>query len=101
ALILYALDREASLQSWQRCLIVIGIALPRITGAAVLAHVAPIVMVPILWMACTTPCRPHPTRRADRTLPLKKDWPPRGTQLTTGTPARELADRQVAVCGAK
>jgi hypothetical protein len=63
ALILYALDREASLQSWQRCLIVIGIALPRITGVPVLAHVAPIVMVSILWMACTTRGRDAPAPR--------------------------------------
>jgi hypothetical protein len=54
ALTLYALDREASLQSWQRRLIMIGIVLPIITAMPVLAHVAPIVMVPILWMACTT-----------------------------------------------
>jgi hypothetical protein len=53
ALIPYALDREASLKPWQGRLILMGTTLPSITCLPFIAHVAPIVMVPILWMAFT------------------------------------------------
>ena len=54
ALILYALDREASLRLWQKRLILTGITLPSIAFLPLVAHVAPFIMVAVLWMASTT-----------------------------------------------
>jgi hypothetical protein len=70
ALILYGTSRPAaSLRSWERSLILLGIVLPSVSAFS--ANADPLILAAILWMACTAQARWAPSS-ADATQDLSR-----------------------------